>query len=137
MIKKSVDKIRLSSKCLRWLLLSSVLTIFPLGLQVISGLDGGLNVAPSLVGMAFAYGGETSAKSEDMEKRKYQNTKTRKRQSVGKRCATKLEAVQNVLGGEGEGGQGEGSKDESGEGELNNRQLSDLVGQLKGFMKSS
>ena len=127
MTEEWADKIRLSSKCLRCLLLSSVLTIFSLGLQVISGLGGGLNVAPSLVGMAFVYGDEANAESDKADKRKYQNTKTRKRQSVGQKCATKLEAVQNVLGGKGD----------SGEGEPNNQQLSGLVVQLNGFMTKS
>jgi tetratricopeptide (TPR) repeat protein len=125
--EKLTDKIQMGSKLLRWLLVCSVLTIFPLGLQVISGLDGGLNVAPSLVGMAFAYGDEVNAESDKADKRKYQNTKTRKRQSVGQKCATKLEAVQNVLGGVGEGG----------DGEPNNQQLSGLIAQLKGFMTKS
>jgi tetratricopeptide (TPR) repeat protein len=118
MIKKSTDKIRLSSKCLRWLLLGSVLTIFPLGLQVVSGLN---------LGIGFAYGEEANAESDKADKRKYQNAKTRKRQSVGQKCAAKLEAVQKFLSGEGEGG----------EGEPNNQQLSGLVTQLKEFMTKS
>lgn len=122
----------MASKLFRWLLVCSVLTISPLGLQVISGLDGGLNVASRLVGIGFAYADETNAESDKADKRKYQNAKTRKRQSVGQKCATKLEAVQNVLGGVGEGGE-----DEGGEGEPNNQQLSGLVGQLKGFMTKS
>ncbi|MDX2350071.1 MAG: hypothetical protein QNK32_06745, partial [Porticoccus sp.] len=88
------DKIQLRSKLFRLLLLCSVVTVFPLGLQAISGLD---------VGVSFAYGEEGNAASDNADKRKYQNAKTRKRQSVGQKCATKLEAVQNILGGQGEG----------------------------------
>lgn len=120
--EKLTYKIPMASKLFRWLLVCSVLIVFPLGLQVMSGLDGGLNVAPSIAGMSFAYGDETNAESDKADKRKFQNAKTRKRQSVGQKCATKLEAVQNVLGGEGE---------------PNNQQLSGLIAQLNGFMMKS
>jgi tetratricopeptide (TPR) repeat protein len=123
MTEERADKIRLSSKCLRWLLLSSVLTISPLGLPIVSGLN---------LGIGFAYGEETNTESEKADKRKYQNAKTRKRQSVGQKCAAKLEAVQNALSGEGESGESEG-----GESEPNNQQLSGLIAQLKGFMTKS
>ncbi|MEH6529487.1 MAG: tetratricopeptide repeat protein [Porticoccus sp.] len=85
---------------------------------MISGLDVGVN---------FAYGDEENAVSDEADKRKYQNAKTRKRQSVGQKCATKLEVVQNILRGEGEGG----------DGELNNQQLSGLIAQLNGLMEKS
>ncbi|MEH6466661.1 MAG: tetratricopeptide repeat protein, partial [Porticoccus sp.] len=118
----------LRSKLLRWLLLSSVLVVFPFGLQMISGLD----VGSGLVGAGFAYGDEENAASDEADKRKYQNAKTRKRQSVGQKCATKLEAVQNVLRGQGESGEGEG-----GEGEPGDQQLKGLIAPLSGLIAKS
>ena len=85
----------LQTRCLRQLLLCCVLIMLPLGLQVVFGLDAGIS---------FAYGEDStdknSAEKDSAEKRQYENVKTRKRQSVGKNCANKLEAVQAVLGSE-------------------------------------
>ncbi len=85
----------LQTRCLRQLLLCCVLIMLPLGLQVVFGLDAGIS---------FAYGEDStdknSAEKDSAEKRQYENVKTRKRQSVGKNCANKLEAVQAFLGSE-------------------------------------
>lgn len=109
MTGKVTDKMRLSGKPLRWLLLCSVVTLLP------------------FVGVSVAYGEEDNAASDNTDKRKYQNAKTRKRQSVGQKCATKLEAVQNILEGQGEGGESDPS----------DQQLSSLIIQLNGLMAKS
>jgi tetratricopeptide (TPR) repeat protein len=108
MTGKVTDKVRLSGKPLRWLLLCSVVTLLP------------------FVGVSVAYGEEGNAASDNADKRKYQNAKTRKRQSVGQKCAAKLEAVQKVLAGEAKG-----------EDDPSDQQLSGLVTQLNGLMTKS
>ena len=79
-----------------------------------------LLVALDVSGKAgIAYAAE---KSEKKEERKYQNVKARKRQAVGKKCATKLETVQKVL---------------NGEAPPSNEQLQTAEQQLQGYFTSS
>jgi len=95
----------------RWLVrlfLYSVLTVFfPVALMFL-GAEGSVASA--------------SEQKDKAEQRKYENVKTRKRQSVGQRCAKKLESVQDVL---------------SNDKELKAKQLQNLIGQLQGYLASS
>lgn len=71
--------------------------------------------------------GNAYAEEEKQEERKFENVKTRKRQSVSQKCAKKLESVQANLSGEEGAEQKEPSK----------KQLQNLIRQLKDYKESS
>ena len=98
------------------LVLFSALTFFPVSfLAEFLGIDGN-------TGMAHA--AEQKDKKNDAEQRKYENIKTRKRQSVGQKCAKKLESAQKILAGE-------EAHDPSAQ------QLNNLVKQLRGYLSNT
>ena len=103
------------------LVLFSALTFFPVSFLAESlGIDGNIGVA---------HAAEQKDKKNDAEQRKYENIKTRKRQSVGQKCAKKLESAQKTLAG------GEASKvKESGP---SAQQLNNLVKQLRGYLSNT
>lgn len=71
--------------------------------------------------------GNAYAEEEKQEERKFENVKTRKRQSVSQKCAKKLESVQATLSGE------EGAEQK----EPSTKQLQNLIRQLRDYKESS
>ncbi|MDO7653647.1 MAG: hypothetical protein MUQ57_02990, partial [Porticoccus sp.] len=106
------------------LVLFSALTFFP-----VSFLTEFLDIVGN-IGVANA--AEQKGKKNDAEQRKYENIKTRKRQSVGQKCAKKLESAQKILAG------GEASEvKDSGAQNPSAQQLNYLVKQLRGYLSNT
>ena len=103
------------------LVLFSALTFFP-----VSFLTEFLDIVGN-IGVANA--AEQKDKKNDAEQRKYENIKTRKRQSVGQKCAKKLESAQKILAG--------GEASEVKESEPSAQQLNNLVKQLRGYLSNT
>ena len=103
------------------LVLFSALTVFP-----VSFLTEFLDIVGN-IGVANA--AEQKDKKNDAEQRKYENIKTRKRQSVGQKCAKKLESAQKILAG--------GEASEVKESGPSAQQLNNLVKQLRGYLSNT
>ena len=104
------------------LFLFGLLTIITPSLLMFFGAD-------ELVGFNHSFGVASAAEKNDeenTEQRKYEDVKTRKRQSVSQSCAKKLESVQEILNG-GKAGS---------EKELDAKQLNSLIRQLRDSMSS-
>ena len=103
------------------LVLFSTLTFFPVSfLTEFLGIDRNIGVVNAA---------EQKDKKNDAEQRKYENIKTRKRQSVGQKCAKKLESAQKVLAGE--------EASEVKEIGPSTQQLNNLVKQLRGYLSNT
>jgi uncharacterized protein HemY len=109
-IKQSCDKRPLLNGVFKTLFLYLALTVFIPQLLVSTGFS-------STAGSVSA-----EEKADPDEGRKYDNVKSRKRQSVGKKCATKLESVQKQF---------------SGETTPNRAQLKTIVTQLQSYLTDS